>query len=103
MDVAAVLGGLYDLIAPHLTEKQRRLLAGAAAKMLGRGNGARMARISGLSRPTVYAGVRELEEPPDLGGRIRRPGGGPKRLAERQPGLLAALDALVDPRHPRRS
>jgi hypothetical protein len=97
MDVAAVLGGLYELIAPHLTEKQRRLLAGAAAKMLGRGGGARMARISGLSRPTVYAGVRELEEPPNPGGRIRRPGGGPKRLAERQPGLLAALDQLVDP------
>jgi Rhodopirellula transposase DDE domain len=97
VDVDAVLGGLYELIAPHLTEKQRRLLAGAAAKALGRGGGARMARISGLSRPTVYAGVRELEEPADPGGRVRRPGGGPRRLAERQPGLLAALDALVDP------
>jgi Rhodopirellula transposase DDE domain len=31
VDVDAVLGGLYELIAPHLTEKQRRLLAGAAA------------------------------------------------------------------------
>ena len=92
-----MLGAMYDLIAPHLTEKQRRLLAGAAAKALGRGGGARMARISGLSRPTVYAGVHELEDPPDPGGRIRRPGGGPKRLAERQPDLLAALDALVDP------
>jgi hypothetical protein len=97
VDVDAVLGGLYELIAPHLTEKQRRLLAGAAAKTLGRGGGARMARISGLSRPTVYAGVRELQDPPDPQGRIRRPGGGPKRLAERDPGLLAALDALVDP------
>jgi hypothetical protein len=97
VDVDAVLGGLYELVAPHLTEKQRRLLAGAAAKALGRGGGARMARISGLSRPTVYTGVRELEDPPDPGGRIRRPGGGPKRLVKRQPGLLAALDALVDP------
>ena len=92
-----MLGGLYELVAPHLTEKQRRLLAGAAAKALGRGGGARMARISGLSRPTVYTGVRELEDPPDPGGRIRRPGGGPKRLVEQQPGLLAALDQLVDP------
>lgn len=40
MDADAVLGGLYELIAPHLTEKQRRLLAGAAAKALGRGGGA---------------------------------------------------------------
>jgi Rhodopirellula transposase DDE domain len=97
VDVDAVLGGLYELVAPHLTEKQRRLLAGAAAKALGRGGGARMARISGLSRPTVSTGVRELEDPPDPGGRIRRPGGGPKRLVQRQPGLLAALEALVDP------
>jgi hypothetical protein len=63
VDVDAVLGGLYERIAPHLTEKQRRLLAGAAAKALGRGGGARMARISGLSRPTVCAGVRGLDEP----------------------------------------
>ena len=97
MDVDAVLGGLYELIAPHLTERQRRLLAGAAARALGRGGGARMARVSGLSRPTVYAGVRELDEPPDPRGRIRRPGGGPGRLVERQPGLLQALDELVDP------
>jgi DDE family transposase len=97
VDVDAVLGGLYELIAPHLTEKQRRLLAGAAAKALGRGGGARMARISGLSRPTVYTGVHELDDPPDPGGRVRRSGGGPKRLVERQPGLLEALDALVDP------
>jgi hypothetical protein len=97
VDIDAVLGGLYELIAPHLTEKQRRLLAGAAARALGRGGGARMARISGLSRPTVYTGVRELDQPPDPQGRIRRPGGGPKQAVERQPGLLQALDELVDP------
>ena len=56
-----------------------------------------MARISGLSRPTVYAGMRELEDPPDPGGRIRRPGGGPKRRTMTDRGLLAALDALVEP------
>jgi hypothetical protein len=97
VDIDAVLAELYELVAPHLTEKQRRLLAGAAARALGRGGGARMARISGLSRPTVYAGVRELDAPPDPRGRVRGPGGGPRRLVERQPGLLSALDELVDP------
>lgn len=92
-----MLAELYELVAPHLTEKQRRLLAGAGARALGRGGGARMARISGLSRPTVYAGMRELEDPPDPGGRIRRPGGGPKRRTMTDRGLLAALDALVEP------
>jgi hypothetical protein len=56
-----------------------------------------MARISGLSRPTVYTGVHELDDPPDPHGRVRRPGDGPKRLTKRQPSLLSALDALVDP------
>jgi Rhodopirellula transposase DDE domain len=97
VDVDTVLAELFELVAPHLTEKQRRLLAGAAARALGRGGGARMARISGVSRPTVYAGVRELDAPPDPRGRVRGPGGGPRRLVERQPGLLAALDELVDP------
>jgi Rhodopirellula transposase DDE domain len=97
VDVDAVLAELFELVAPHLTEKQRRLLAGAAARALGRGGGARMARISGLSRPTVYAGARELDAPPDPRGRVRGPGGGPRRLVERQPGLLSALDELVDP------
>jgi hypothetical protein len=97
VDVDAVLAGLYELVAPHLTERQRRLLAGAGARALGRGGGVRMARLTGLSRPTVYAGVRELDDPPDPRGRIRRPGGGPKRLVERDPGLLGALEELVDP------
>jgi transposase len=97
VDVDAVLAGLYELVAPHLTEKQRRLLAGAAARALGRGGGVRMARLTGLSRPTVYTGVRELADAPDPRGRVRRPGGGPKRLVERDPGLLEALEELVDP------
>jgi Rhodopirellula transposase DDE domain len=41
--------------------------------------------------------VRELDEPPDPYGRIRRPGGGPKRLRDTDPGLVEALDRLVDP------
>jgi hypothetical protein len=85
VDVDAVLAGLYDLLAPQLTEKQRRLLAGAAARALGRGSGARVARLTGLSRPTVYAGVWQLDDPSDPRGRVRGPGGGPKRLVERQP------------------
>jgi hypothetical protein len=32
VDVDAVPAGLYELVAPHLTEKQRRLLAGAGAR-----------------------------------------------------------------------
>ena len=97
MAVDAVLAGLFALISPHLTEKQRRLLLGAGARALGRGGDVRMARISGMARPTVYAGLRELDAPPDPHGRTRRLGGGRKRLADTDPGLLEALEGLVDP------
>ena len=64
MDVDVVLGALYDLIAPHLTKKQRRLLAGAAARALGHGGGARMARISGLSRSASHPTSRGWRRSP---------------------------------------
>ena len=51
-----------------------------------------------MSRVTVTAGVEELEagvEPSP--GRARRPGGGRKPLTDNDPGLLEALDALVEP------
>ncbi len=58
VDLDTVPAELFMLIAPHLTENQHRLLTGACAKALGRGGGRRMARISGLSRPTVYRWAR---------------------------------------------
>jgi hypothetical protein len=41
------------LVAPHLTERQRRLLLGAAARALGYGGVSRVARLAEASRPTV--------------------------------------------------
>lgn len=42
-------------------------------------------------------GKRELALPPDPTDRTRAPGGDPKPLSATDPGLLDALDALVDP------
>ena len=51
-----------------------------------------------MSRVTVTAGVDELEAGVDPSpGRARRSGGGRKALTEVDPGLLDALDALVEP------
>ena len=88
---------MLDRVLPHLGERQRRLVCGAAARALGRGGVTRVAELAGLSVPTVLRGASELDGPPDPYGRTRREGGGPRRLVERQPGLLQALDRLVDP------
>lgn len=62
-----------------------------------------VSKASGLSRTTLYAGVHELRgirSPVDRSkdvGRVRHPGGGRKKLADREPTLLNALERLVDP------
>lgn len=93
-----VLAAKFGALLPHLDERQRRLVLGAEARWLGHGGIELVARASGISRKTVAAGVAELEagEEP-LQGRVRREGGGRKALTQTDPGLLEALDALVEP------
>ena len=85
-----------------MDERTRRLWAAAEARAIGRGGITRVAEATGLSRGTVRAGVRELDSstPPAApagGARIRAPGGGPKTVTERDPGLVKALEHLLDP------
>jgi hypothetical protein len=96
VDLDEVLAATFTLVAPHLTERQRRLLLGATARALGYGGVSRVARLATASRPTVRRGAAELDQPADPRGRIRHHDG-PKRRRDTDPGLLAALDRLVDP------
>jgi len=94
------LAAKFAVLLPQLDERQRRLLLGAEARELGRGGIARVAAAAGVSRPTVSRGISEIATGADGGagaGWVRRPGGGRKSLTETDPGLLAALDALVEP------
>ena len=80
----------------------RRQWAAAEASTLGWGGIATVSAATGLARNTIAAGLRELgyrQEHPDepVASRLRRVGGGRKALTETDPGLLQALDALVDP------
>ncbi|MEO5841614.1 MAG: ISAzo13 family transposase [Acidimicrobiales bacterium] len=84
-------------MSPLLDERQRRLLVGAAAEMLGRGGQARVAEASGMSRSTVISGMKAVADGALLAGRVRAAGAGPKPLVDTQPGLLEALDELVHP------
>src|SRR5215831_12638695 len=87
----------FDAIFPHLDERQRRLLMGAEARVLGRGGIRVVARAAGVREATVSLGVRELEGGAEPLGRAREPGGGRRRLADLDPGLRPALLALVEP------
>jgi Rhodopirellula transposase DDE domain len=85
-----------------MDERSRRQWAGAEALELGWGGVTAVATATGMARDTIQAGVREVRcraAHPDEPTRspIRRGGGGRKPLAETDPGLVAALEALVEP------
>jgi hypothetical protein len=94
---AESLAGMFGEIFPHLDERQRRLLAGAAARALGHGGIGFAARAAGVREATVSLGASELALGAEPLGRARRPGGGARRLRDKDPGLVPALLALVEP------
>ncbi len=93
------LARLFERVLPELDERQRRLVVGSVAEALGRGGQQRVTEASGMSSRTVSKAAIEVRSgrvgPGD--GRVRRVGGGDKPAIEKQPGLLEALDELVDP------
>jgi transposase len=97
VDTEQVLAAKFEVLFPHLDERQRRLLMGAEARVLGRGGIRAVARAAGVAENTVSRGVSDLEAGEAPLGRTRRPGGGRKRLSDLNPGLRAALLALVEP------
>ena len=96
-EVEVVLAEKFAALLPHLNERQRRLAVAAEARALGRGGVSIVARASGLSRPTVYKAMAELDAPPLGPQQVRASGGGRKKTVQGDPRLLADLERLVDP------
>jgi hypothetical protein len=92
-----MLAAKFGSIFPHLDERQRRLYLGSEARAVGHGGIRLVAAAAGVREATVSLGVSELESGAEPLGRVRRPGGGRKRLADTDPGLVPALLALVQP------
>ncbi len=99
MDDAAtrtILAKFLDL-EPVLDERAKRLWAATEARAVGRGGIERVWEATGMSRVTIAKGLRELESGVEASDRQRSPGGGRKRAEDRDPGLVPALERLVDP------
>lgn len=93
----AALAGMFATVLPLLDERQRRVLAGAQARALGRGGIAAVTRAAGMSRATVSKAVAELDAGVEPTMRVRRSGAGRKPLIDKDPDLLLNLDELVEP------
>jgi transposase len=87
----------FETVLPHLNERQRRVVVGASASLLGRGGKTKVADAAGISRNTVIRATNEVEAGVEPSDRQRATGGGDKPAIDKQPGLLAALDELVHP------
>jgi transposase len=92
----------YERLRPFLDERSRRLWAANEAIGFGRGGIRAVAEVLGMSFVTIVAGVKELKEgglkqPDPTANRQRRSGGGRKSLVSKQPEIVKAIEAIVDP------
>jgi hypothetical protein len=104
----------FDLLCPLMTERLRRQWAAAEAESLGRGGITTVAQATGLSRTTIWTGLRELhiqtEHPEQTMApeRVRAVGAGPPIITADDSTLLNDLDVLLaattreDPQSPLR-
>jgi DNA-binding phage protein len=94
----ALIKKRFESIEPFLDERMRRLLAAAEAAALGRGGITKVSRATGVSRPTIAAGLEELADPSLVDTkRVRRAGGGRKRTVDKDLTLVQDLESLIEP------
>jgi len=88
----------FAAIAALLDERSRRLVVAAESVSLGRGGISAVSRATGISRPVIREGVKELKRPASVAaGRVRRAGAGRKRIVDKDPTLKHDLEKLLDP------
>lgn len=83
-----------------LNEAQARWYVAEKTISLGRGGLKKMHELTGISRPTIMRGMKELKSNKDLSkiteGKIRKAGGGRKRLTNLDPALVKDLTHIMD-------
>jgi hypothetical protein len=98
----AKIAARYRKVRGELTERARRLFVASEAMAFGYGGIAAASRATGMAASVIGRGIAEVHAieggtapvlPPT---RSRRPGGGRKLATEKDPTLLADLQALVE-------
>lgn len=86
-------------LLPRLSERDRRVALAVEARSWGRGGIEEVHWVTGAARSTIARGIRDLDAGTDVVGssRVRAVGGGRKKVEDTDPGLLGALDGLIEP------
>ena len=86
-------------LKPAMDERLTRLWAGAEAEALGEGGISVVEEATGMSRTTIRVGRDALREGVSANDvvSVRRAGGGRPSIETTSPGIIVALEGLVDP------
>lgn len=92
----------FEDISSLLDERRKRLWCASKAKahnrMYGRGGVMIVHKATKISRPTIYAGLSELEQEEKLPRqKIRKKGGGRGKITQKYPQILTDLENLIEP------
>jgi transposase len=102
----------YEALSSVMDERARRYWAATEATAIGWGGVSALAQATGLSRNTIMAGIKDIQQPPQIinspgeSSRVRQAGGGRKPLSETDRRLqrdlekLLASSTLGDPQSP---
>ncbi len=103
-DKIETLGKKYLLLMPNLNECTRRQWAATEALALGHGGITAVHKATGIALSTICIGLNELKYTSCVLGntnhghkRVRKEGGGRKKISDHNPELISALDSLVEP------
>jgi transposase len=95
-DIAAI-AARYEALKRLLDERSRRLLAAAESQAVGKGGISVVAKATGISRPVIRQGIADLKDPTALAsGRVRKEGGGRKRVIDKDASLKTDLQSLLE-------
>ena len=94
---ASAIGERYAAVRRSLNERGRRLFAAAEARTAGHGGISATSRATGIARSTIGRGLKDVDDPGGLAGKVRRPGSGRHALTVTDPTLLDDLRRLLEP------
>lgn len=107
MSIIESLRTKFEALIPYMDEKLRRLWAASEAATLGKGGVRIVSFATGLSPKTIRNGIKQLQNPgtnlseisknSNTPTRIRKTGGGRKKLASTDSTLIQDLEKLIDP------
>ena len=96
-ELETIIAVKFSAVVDALDERGRRLWAAAESDAIGYGGDSLVSDATGLSRDTIRVGRQQIRSGTAVGDRLRAEGGGRRRIEQSQPGLMAALEQLVNP------